>query len=87
MPAPFKPPPTGSLPPKGKKLHARVYEKSRVAGYSKASAAAIAWTAVENAGYRKVGGVWRSPGSKATRTKSGARKKTPMVVYGRAVMG
>lgn len=87
MPAPFKPPPTGTLPPKGKRLHARVYEESRLRGYDKDSAAAIAWTAVKNAGYRKVGGVWRAPGSKATRTKSGARKKRPMVVLGRAVMG
>ena len=55
--------PTGSLPASGKTLWDKVYQESKTGSCAKNSnpdscAAQIAWTAVKNAGWSKVGDTW-----------------------------
>lgn len=77
MPAPFKPPPTGSLPKKGKRMHAKVYESARERGFSKERSAQQAWGAVRNAGYyQDASGRWHSPGNPHRKGKKMAKRKT-----------
>jgi hypothetical protein len=61
---PYRPPKSGNLPPRGKRILREVYTASRhkypgEIAANKARSARIAWSAVEKAGYHKVGKNWR----------------------------
>jgi hypothetical protein len=50
---PYKPPKSGTLPKRGKRILRKVYVQSREGGYGKTKSAKIAWNAVRKAGYKK----------------------------------